>query len=160
MAQIEIFIRTEGKREPTLHVLEEGIAVAALLSQIMGPQATAVFMFEEDSDEPLPREHRIHHGPEGRHLHHSRHRHIDVKVRYAGRTIEHAYGPGSTLARVKNWAERTLDIDAAEAASMSLQIAGTTEKPDDMVHIGSLVHGDHGHVTFDLVPTPRVQGAW
>lgn len=159
MAQIEIFIRTEGKREPALHVLEEGIAVAALLSQLVGERAIEVFVFEEDSDEPLSGEHRVHHSAGGRHLHHSRHHHIGVTVRYAGRSIEHQYGPGSTLARIKTWAERTLGVDAAEAAAMSLQIAGTTDRPDEMVHVGSLVLGDHGHVTFDLVPTTRVQGA-
>ena len=73
--------------------------------------------------------------------------------------MECGFGPGSTLGRVKRWAERTLGIHEADAAEMSLQVAGTHDRPDEATHVGSLLHGDACAVTFDLLPTARINGA-
>ncbi len=160
--EIAIFIRREGHPDPIHHKVEDGIAVAALKALLEeGGDLVGFFLFEEESDEPLHDHHHLRHdGKDARYLHHSRCRHVHVSVRYAGKPpVEHAFGPGSTIARIKAWAERKLEIDAVDAAEMSLQVAGTTDRPDESSHVGSLVHYPGCRVIFDLLPSERVNGA-
>lgn len=160
--EIDIFIHREGHADPIHHQDHDGLTVEALKVHLEGGgEPIDFFLFEEDADEPLHDHHEIRHRGEGtRFLHHSRCRHVRVTVRYAGKPpVEHDFGPGSTLARIKRWAERKLGIDEADAAEMSLQVAGTRDRPDESTHVGSLVrHPDCG-VTFDLLPSDRVNGA-
>lgn len=72
--------------------------------------------------------------------------------------MERAFGPGSTLARIKDWAEREFGIDAVDAAELALQLSGTTERPDEAAHVGSLATYPDCRVVFDLLPTVRVNG--
>ena len=157
---IDIFIRREGILDPTHHQVRADITVAELSIDLHGGEAIGLFLFEEDADEPLHGHHPVgrehHHGP--RFLHHSRCRHIHVEVRYAGRHVEKSFGPGSTLTRVKDWAEEALGLDSGDAAELSLQVAGTTDRPDGSAHVGSLARCPDCRVTFDLLPTVRVNG--
>lgn len=171
--EIDIFIRREGHPDPAHHKVEDGLTVQALkLLLAGGADVVGIFIFEEDDDEPLPDYHPIrHHGHGHGHghehgnghghkvLHHSRCRHVHVAVRYAGRPIERAFGPGSTLARIKDWAERAFGIDAVDAAELSLQLAGSTDRPDEATHVGSLAKCPDCRVVFDLLPTVRVNGS-
>lgn len=162
MTDVNFFIRSEGTLDPAHHVFAEGITVEAIKIHIAnGGEIVGVFLFEEDADEPLPDHHEIrHHSQDHKHkiLHHSRCRHIHVVVRYAGRPVEHTFGPGSTLRRIKDWAEHKLGIEAADAAELSLQLEGTTERPDEATHVGSLAKCPDCRVVFDLLPTVRVNG--
>lgn len=164
--EIDFFIRREGSLDPAHHRLGEGATVETLKIHLAeGGDIVGVFIFEEDADEPLPNHHELrhphhdHHEHSHRVLHHSRCRHVHVAVRYAGRPIERAFGPGSTLTRIKDWAERELGIDAADAAELSLQIAGTIDRPDGSTHVGSLAKCPNCRVVFDLLPTVRVNGS-
>lgn len=91
------------------------------------------------------------------HLHHCRR--IAVKVTYSGRTVEHAFGPGTTVGAVKRRAAEKLGIPKDDAAELMLQIAGTREQPDIDMHIGTLAACPACAISFDLVPSPRIQGA-
>lgn len=157
---IEIFVRQEGQREPILHETHDGATIAALKAEL-GNGDVSYFLFEEDADEPLLENHQVrHHGEGVKVLHRHRCKNVSVSVRYAGQTVLKDFGPGSTLDRVKRWAERKFKIDDVDAAEMSLQVAGTTDRPDGSTHIGSLVSCPACSIEFDLLPTDRVNGAW
>jgi hypothetical protein len=159
MTHVDIFIRREGDLDPTHHQVRNGITVTELHIDLHGGDAVGLFLFEEDADEPLDPHHVIeHHGHGPRFLHHSKCRHVHVEVRYAGRPVERSFGPGSTLTRVKDWAEQAFELDACDAAELSLQIAGTVERPDGSTHVGSLATCPDCRVVFDLLPTTRVNG--
>ena len=160
--EIDIFIHREGQRGPSHHRVEDGVSVAALKVLVARDgEPVEVFLFEEDADEPLHDHHCIRNGGDGyRILHHGRCEKVHVSVRYGGPPVEHAFGPGTTISRVKRWAERRFEIDAADANDLALQIQGTVERPDESVHVGSLVHHHHGcRVAFDLLPDTLVNGA-
>lgn len=158
--KIEIFIRQEGQVGPILHETHDGATVAALKADLAGDNNDAEYLlFEEDADEPLKDHHQVRdHGDGTKVLHRTRCSRVQVTVRYAGRTLSDDLGPGSTLDRIKRWAERKLGIDDTDAAEMSLQIAGTTDRPDGSTHVGSLITSPGCSVTFDLLPTERVNG--
>jgi hypothetical protein len=160
--EIDIFVRREGQPDPSRYKVEDAITIAALKVLIDGQgELVGFFLFEEESDEPLHDHYHLRHdGKDARYLHHSRCVKIEVIVRYAGKPhVEHEFGPGSTIGRVKAWAERTLEIDAIDGAELSLQIAGTKDRPDESSHVGSLVHFPNCKVVFDLLPSDRVNGA-
>lgn len=156
---VEVFIRREGLLEPILHETHDGATVAAIKAALAVDGEGEFFLFEEDADEPLLDHHLVrHHGDGTKILHRSRCKKIAVTVRYAGRAVSRDFGPGSTLDRVKRWAERKLGIDQADAAEMSLQIAGSQDRPDGSTHIGSLVQ-KCCEIAFDLLPSDRINGA-
>ena len=161
MTEIDLFIQREGHAEAIHHKGQDGITIEALKIHIGGEDnVVGIFIFEEDADEPLEDSHQIrHHGDGTKFLHHSRHRKVHVDVRYNGKDEHRDFGPGFTIARVKRWAERKLGIDEGDGTEMSLQIAGTTRKPDDATHIGTLIKDGVCNLVFDLVPGKRVNGA-
>ncbi len=155
---IEIFVRQEGQRDPILREAHDGATIAALKAQL-GNEDTSFFLFEEDADEPLLDDYLIRHSGDGlKVIHRHRCKSIEVSVRYAGRQVSREFGPGSTLDRIKRWAERKLKIDDVDAAEMSLQITGSVDRPDGSTHVGSLVSCPGCKIDFDLVPTDRVNG--
>lgn len=161
MTEIDIFIHRQGQAGPIHHRGHDGLTIEALRVHLAeGAEFIGFLLFEEDADEPLHDQHQIRHRGDGTHfLHHARCHLVKVAVRYAGRAVECGFGPGSTLARIKRWAERALGIHEVDAAEMSLQLAGTHERPDEATHVGSLLHGDGCAVTFDLLPSSRINGA-
>ena len=70
------------------------------------------------------------------HRHAARHRPHGVAV-----LLERAFGPGSTLTRIKDWAERQFEIDAVDAAELSLQLHGTNDRPDEATQLDELIEG-------------------
>ena len=160
LKNVEIFIHQEGLREPVLHETHDGSTVASIKATLAadGDGDGQFFLFEEDADEPLQDHHQVrHHGDGTKILHRNRCQQITVTVRYAGQSISRDFGPGSTLDRIKHWAERKIGIDQSDAAEMSLQIAGTKDRPDSSTHVGSLVQ-KCCEITFDLLPSDRING--
>lgn len=150
----DIFIKRSGSLE-VQHRKVEKLDLAALqkeLDQAFG----AGSLFLEDEDDPLSPDRRI--VAPIIFVHHSRCKRIEVTVRYAGRTFEHKFGPGTTLKAIKRRAEKKLDIDSADAAELSLQIAGTNNRPDEATHVGSVADPTTCSVVFDLVPSDRING--
>jgi hypothetical protein len=150
----DIFIKRSGSLE-VQHRKLETLDLAALQKEL-DKAFGAGSLFLEDEDEPLSPDRRI--DAPTIFVHHSRCKRIEVTVRYAGRTFEHKFGPGTTLKTIKRRAEKKLDIDAADAAELSLQIAGTNDRPDEATHVGSVADPTTCSVVFDLVPSDRING--
>jgi hypothetical protein len=149
-----IFIKRNGSLE-VQHRQVDSVDLKSLekeLDEAFGPGS----IFLEDEDEPLAATRKI--DAPSIFIHHSRCKHIAVSVRYAGKSFKDEVGPGTTLKVLKRRAEKKLNIDEADAAELSLQIAGTTERPDESTHVGSLAESSSCSVIFDLVPSDRING--
>jgi len=114
-----------------------------------------LYVEDEDAEEAIAALAMI---PDGLRVHLHRLTGIDVEVRYAGRDVRRTFRPGATVARVKRWSTQELGIGASDAAELMLQITGTDVRPDVDTHIGSLVEAPTRALSFDLVPSPRVNG--
>lgn len=164
MTSIDIFYQGEGLRE--IDHIEAGpeqtfSSLKALLIEKHGFQGD-VFIFLEDSDEPLDETVlvRQHAGPAGIKAHVHRCRHVEVHVRFNNATVQHRFAPGATVARVKTWAaERKFGMTPEEASEHVLQIAGTPDRPAPGTHLGALTRCPDCRLSFDLVPDHRVNGA-
>lgn len=151
---IDIFIKRAGTLDVQHHKADtfDLARIKRELDEAFG----AGHLFLEDGDEPLSDDHVAAGG--SIFIHHNPCKRIDVIVRYAGKTFEHGFAPGATLKKIKRRAEKKLDIDAADAVELSLQLAGTTDRPDEATHVGSLAAPKTCAVVFDLVPSDRING--
>lgn len=164
METIDIFYQGHGIREiEHIEIAADHTvaAVKALLIEKHGCESD-IFVFAEDHDGVVEEHITIRDlaGPAGAklHLHHCRH--IDVSVNFAGRTVTHQFGPGTTVAKVKHWAAvKQFGMTPDEAGEHVLQIAGTKDRPSPGTHIGTLTACPACSVRFDLVPDQRVNGA-
>ena len=119
------------------------------------------FVFLEDAEAPLDLDHRLPKTDEGRphRLHVHRCRAVAVAVTFNGETVDHRFGPGTTVETVKKWgAIRKFGMTPQDAAEHVLQLSGTTTRPEPDTHIGSLVSAGNCALRFDLVPLKRVEG--
>jgi hypothetical protein len=93
-------------------------------------------------------------------VHLSRCKQVAVTVHHNGQTRAESFGPGVPMHRVKAWAvgKQGFNLAPIDAAEHALQLAGTSDRPDEDVHIGSLVGTTGCGVEFDLVPKVRVEG--
>jgi hypothetical protein len=162
---IDVFYQREGIRE--FEHIEVGphhsfSDIKALLVEKHGMHTdTEVFTFIEDRDEPMEGGLLVHEHAEACiikiHVHHCRH--IEVTVTFNGKTVEHRFGLGTTIAHVKNWAaEDEFGMSREEASEHMLQIAGSHDRPVPGTHLGSLVSHAKCRLAFDLVPDERVNG--
>ncbi len=164
MTILDIFYQCEGVRE-VLHIeapAECSIGEAKALVVARHGLGVDVLVFLEDTDEPLDESlpARTHTGPAGVKLHVHRCRHISVTVRFNNETVEHRFGPGTSVAHVKRWdAEKKFRMSHEEASEHVLQIAGTHDRPAPSTHLGTLAKCPECRVAFDLVPDQRVNGA-
>lgn len=120
------------------------------------------FIFLEDDEIPVDENLIVSNkaGRAGIKVHIHRCREIRVVVHFKDKTIHHNFSPSTTVARVKNWAaEKKFKMSEEEASHHHLQIAGTTEQPNPGTHIGTLTSCPKCTVEFDLVSTPKVNGA-
>jgi hypothetical protein len=165
MSKINVFLQGEGIKDILRLQLEpENTALdvkRACTSQLGVQMDGEMAVFLEDQEEPLNDATRLESvaGKDGVRMHLHRCRRVGVKVTYSSRTIEHAFGPGTTVGAVKRFAVDKLGIPKEDAAELILQIAGTQEQPDVDVHIGTLAGRPSCAIAFDLVPNPRIQGA-
>lgn len=158
MQKIDLFIKRGGTLEAEHHRLDTNTTISEL-KKLLNEEEDTLF-FDEDADDPLEHDHKIGcHGHHARFIHHNRCRHVSVSVNYSSHQVKHRFGPGATLARIQKWAEKKLGICDDDAIELSLQIAGTDEKPDPSTHVGSLGSCPDCNVEFDLVPTDRINGA-
>lgn len=172
MHSIEVYV--QGPDLPEILVLDAASSetVAAVIARIDHPaiRVAELLIFVEDLhdaleataivDDLVPAEAP----PEGeRHalkLHVSRHRHIDVNIRFNGQVRDHRFSPGTTISHIHHWAARNaFGMSPRDAAEHVLQIEGSgNSRPDGDIHVGSLVKADSCAITFDLVPRKRVEG--
>lgn len=164
---VDVFYQGEGIRD--IQHIEVGphgsfSDLKALLVEKHGMGSDAeVLMFIEDRDEPVEGGLLVHEHAKACiikvHVH--RCRHIEVAVTFNGKTVEHRFGPGTTIARVKKWAaEHKFGMSAEDASEHVLQITGSQERPAPGTHLGSLVSHGQCRLAFDLVPDERVNGYW
>ena len=126
------------------------------------PIAEGEFLvFMEDADAPLDLDLPLPRTEEGKphRLHVHRCRAVAVAVTFNGETVEHRFGPGTTVETVKKWAATSkFGMTPQDAAEHVLQLSGTTTRPEPDTHIGSLAAAGSCALRFDLVPLKRVEG--
>jgi hypothetical protein len=164
MASIDIFYQGEGIREIAHFEASPDHTFAAVKLALIERHGLAedTLIFIEDRDEPVDEQCvvRDHVGRAGIKAHIHRCRHIDVGVTFNGKTVNHKFGPSTTVARVKKWAAETkFGMTPQEAGEHVLQISGTKDRPDPGTHIGTIAHDPECRIAFDLVANERINGA-
>ena len=159
---VRVFVQSEVL--PDIEVLElsddagpKELHSACLALLPAGADGTDFHLYIEDDDDEEHVE-NLKKVSDGLRVHLHRLKGIDVQVRYAGRDVRRTFRPSATVARVKRWSTHELGIAPSDAAELMLQISGTETRPDSDVHIGSLVKAPARSISFDLVPSPRVNG--
>jgi hypothetical protein len=164
MTHIDIFYQGEGIRETAHFEAKPGYSFAMIRLAIIERHGLKVGMrlYLEDSDEPVDEGHLAgdYAGPAGIKIHLHRCRYIGAAINFNGDTVRHRFGPGTTVARAKNWAaERNFGMTPLEAGEHALQISGTQERPAPGVHLGALASCPACSIAFDLVPHELANGA-
>jgi hypothetical protein len=163
---IELFLQGEGIqdikliRAPQDCTVRELIEKARAESRATQHETEGMFLMAEDHDEELNpnaslKEVGIGHRQR---IHCHRCRRIEVTVNFNGMSRSHAFPPSTTIKRIKRWADDQFGIKGVDATEHALQICGTNTRPDEDVHLGSLVRHPNCKVCFDLVPKKRVEG--
>ncbi len=170
MSGMQIFLQVEGVREIRVLELPSSATVRDLMKAAAdqglpaagGEAVEAPAVFIEDAEDPLAPSATLdaaglRHGAS---VHVSRCKKVLVTVHFNGKERSESFGPGAPMHRVKRWAvgKKGFDLPELDAAEHVLQITGAQDRPDDDIHIGTLVHGRHCAVDFDLVPKVRVEG--
>jgi len=60
--------------------------------------------------------------------------------------------------RIKKWVAHELGISPSDAAELMLQVTGTDKRPDPDTNIGALAKAPAKALSFDLVPSPCING--
>lgn len=168
MEEMEVFVQGEGLRDIVRVEVPKGGTVKDLLAAlsahgqgVMDGQPPAL-VFEEDGEEPLNPEHSLEDAGIGPrcHVHVHRCHKVRVAVNFNGRQESREFPPSATIRRIKKWAvgKKVFDLSDLDASEHVLQVVGSTERPDEDVHVGSLVTHPNCEVAFDLVPKVRVEG--
>lgn len=158
--QRQVFIQSELLTDIAILVVEHDIPPAelrkVLLKQVPATEEVVyVFLEDEDDESAIDALKEI---ADGLRVQLHRQKGIDVTVNYAGRDVNRTFRPSATVARVKKWATHELGITPSDAAELMLQVTGTDNRPDTDTHIGALVKTPAKKLSFDLVPSPRVNG--
>jgi hypothetical protein len=163
---VEIFLQGEGIPEiqlirvPHDSTLRDVVKAAQGGGAAAGQSAEEVIIFIEDSDRELELDIRLNDAGIGhRHrLHCHRCSKVEVTVNFNGTSKPHTFPPSKIISKVKKWADDQFGLEGVDATEHALQICGTNTRPDEDVHIGSLIHYPNCKLCFDLVPKKRVEG--
>jgi hypothetical protein len=158
----QIFVQSEFLDDIAVLEVSANDKPAAVREQLLKllpdeAQRDKVHIYLEDQDDEGAFE-KLKEIPDGLRVQLHREKGIDVVVRYAGHDVRRSFRPSATVLRIKQWATQEMGIQPSDAAELMLQVAGTSNRPDPDVHLGSLAKGEKS-LTFDLVPSPRVNGA-
>lgn len=164
--EIELFLQGEGILEITLvrvprrGTVRDILAVAATHDLTVGGDEPFVML--EDAEEPLQPDTTLQQAgvTHRSRVHVHRCRRVSVTVNYNGNPKTETFPPSATVARVKKWAVGKHGFNPAgiDATEHLLQLCGSADRPDEDIHIGSLVTSPACSVCFDLVPKKRVEG--
>lgn len=162
MKHIEVFYQVEGTRSQQHLEASPDEQLGHLKQRIAKKHGLCgdLLLFVQENDEAADENKTVCDiaGSTGAMLNVHRCTRIGVAVAFSDRTLEHTFGPGTTVARVKRWATDELKMSKEDAAEHVLQIAGTHDRPTASMHIGALVAHPKCQLAFDLVPDERVQG--
>jgi hypothetical protein len=161
---VRIYIQSEFLPDVKLVEVEDKAdaqAIKHVCIQALPPEARGneLHLFEEDSDDDV-----VEHGvdklkkPDGVRLHLHRCTHIDVTVRFAGRSVDRKFRPSTTIGRIRAWSAHQLGMTPEDAAEHVLQIDGSAEQPDVDQHVGTFAMCPVCSIVFDLVPSHRING--
>jgi len=163
--EFELFLQGEGVHEITLiRVLQDGsvadVLAAARAIGLKVPDGVSVYLEDEEDELSLG---AVVASTSVRHrsrVHVNRCKKVNATVTFNGVEKSESFPPSTTMKRVKQWAvgPKGFNMSEVDAAEHVLQLTGSAERPDEDVHIGTLVRGSHCSVTFDLVPKIRVEG--
>ena len=126
------------------------------------PEDSEVFVFIENTEIPLELGVKIDETvlvPRIRvHIH--RCKGVEVTVNFNQDEKKGFFPPSVTVDWVKEWSvgKDQYDMSPVDAAEHVLQVCNSTYRPDEDVHIGTLVKFSDGTLCFDLVPKQRVEG--
>ena len=168
MTEIEIFLQGEGvsgialvRVQPNGTVQEVLEAAKALGAPADGPGGPLLVLLE-DTEEVLASEVPLERAGIGHRsrVHVHRCRQIEVTVNFNHLHKAKAFPPSATIEAVKRWAvgKEGFGLGEVDAAEHVLQLCNTTIRPDEDIHIGSLVQFPSCTLCFDLVPKQRVEG--
>ena len=158
---IELFFQSEGIPEIQLLRVPSDCTVRELIAQAKTESdGDGLFLMLEDDERELQPEATLQEvGIGHRHrVHCHRCRHIEVTVNFNGQSKSHSFSPAKTIGKIKHWADDQFHLKGVDATEHALQLCGTSTRPDDDLHLGSLVRSPHCKVCFDLVPKKRVEG--
>lgn len=159
--KVRVFVQSEVLKDIAVVEIDAGATATQLHEACLAVLPAGLTlddfqMYLEDDDEASVELHgKI---PDGLRVHLHRLKAIDVHVRYAGRDVRRTFRPSATIRRVKRWSVRELRISPSDAKELMLQVSGSDHRPDEDVHLGSLVSAPTSAITFDLVPSPRING--
>jgi hypothetical protein len=165
---IEIFLQAEGVSDVKIVRVPHDGTVRDILEaardkgiQVPGGKGEVVILLE-DSDEEIALDIKL--KDAGIHHRHRMHCHrclrVAVTVNFNGRAESRVFPPSTTVKRVKKWAdaEEQFNLRGVDATDHVLQVCGTSVRPDEDAHIGTLVQHPSCNLCFDLVPKVRVEG--
>ena len=166
MGHIKVFVQGEGIKDVVIVEVLESAFVQDLISAAFekgipqgdGEQLAVVFL--EDLEDPLDSALSLVDAGIGarQHVHVHRIQKIQVTVSFNGLQKSRVFAPSITVGKVKKWAAKEFGMTKEDSVEHALQISGSTEKPDEHMHIGSLVSFPDRQLLFDLVPKVRVEG--
>ena len=164
MKSLQVFYQLEGAAGVDHLEFPDDATFADLIKTLVGKHGVDAdtLLFVQDGEEPVGPEGPLASAAHGGAVKVQAHRckRINVSVTFNGRTVSDTFAPGTTVGRLKKWAaEKQFHMSPDEAGEHVLQIAGTQDRPAPNVHVGSLATHPACHVTFDLVPNERVNGA-
>ena len=165
--EIEIFIQGEGISSITLVRVRLTSKIAEIVEVarkhgLSSPEDTEVFVLLEDGDQALSLDETLEvAGLAARsrvHIH--RLLWAEVTVNFNDDQRKTTFPPSATVALVKKWAvgKEGFDMSDVDATEHLLQVCGSTARPDEDVHIGTLLKTPDWTICFDLVPKQRVEG--
>ena len=164
---IEIFIQGEGIPKITLVTVDPKDVVTFLIELarkhgLTTPEESEVFVFIENTAIPLALDMKIDEvglSPRSR-VHVHRCKQVEVTVNFNADQTKGYFPPSATIAWVKMWSvgKKGFDMPEVDATEHLLQVCRSTDRPDEDVHIGTLVKASDSAICFDLVAKQRVEG--
>ncbi len=162
---IEVFLQGEGIPEvqivriPEQSTVQELIEKAGAIAGSSHGDAVPV-LFLEDGDGELSSKATLKEAGIGHRsrVHRHRCRRVDVTVNFKDDHKSHEFPPSTSVRKVKRWADEEFKLKGVDATEHALQLCGSSTRPDEDVHIGSLVKFPDCKICFDLVPKKRVEG--
>jgi hypothetical protein len=165
---LEVFVQVEGKQQITIVRILAAATVRDLLEEVVrlglveaAYRGELIALLEDVEAELRPNDNLHSAGVKNRsRLHFHRCRSIAVTVHFNGQSRQRSFGPSASIAKVFDWivGSHGFGLTRTDAVEHVLQLSGTSTRPDEDVHVGTLTSAPVCEASFDLVPKRRVEG--